>query len=151
MANRSSLSATSAPSVNNRFSRKLSTRARRSTLFLASIRPVKVVAGLISAAVTLTTVTAGGGVEAAGFGCLLSPHPETSSTAQRTGAASKNDRRCMSASDRYDGSCLAANGRVVSKARHACAMLAAFSRNAREREPSSQPRQRGDGDVDRAG
>src|ERR1700736_2941365 len=81
MTNRSSSSLTSAPSANNRFSRTPSTRTRRSTLFWASIRPVKVVAGLISAAVTLTTVTAGGGAEAAGLGCLLSLHPATSKTA----------------------------------------------------------------------
>src|ERR1700730_15311215 len=81
MTNRSSSSLTSAPSTNNRFSRTPTTRTRRSTLFWASIRPVKFVAGLISAAETLTTVTAGGGAEAGGLGCLLSLHPATSKRA----------------------------------------------------------------------
>ncbi len=53
------------PSTNSRFSKKPSTRARRSTLSLASTRPVKVDDGRTSSVATLTTVTAGGGAAAA--------------------------------------------------------------------------------------
>ena len=59
ITNSRSPASTSCPSSNSRCSRKPSTRARRSTLSMASIRPVKLTEGVISRSSTLTTVTAG--------------------------------------------------------------------------------------------
>ena len=72
MTNMSSPGFTVAPSWNNRFSMKPSTRARNSTLSMASMRPVKVSDGVTSMRVALTTVTVGGWAGARrGLGGLL--------------------------------------------------------------------------------